>query len=128
MRSKNKNHISYSQLLIDFIDPILDGQEDEITFLEKAKAGQIAWNFCVSDKLGVKGDQYMKAVLKNITAQHPEAKEILDPLVIRKQTLFEQYDQYILLVESREKPNGETTLYVESAPAKYLKKMGESWM
>ena len=121
--SPNSTPIAYSQLLIEFIEPLLTGQEDELEFWEKAKAGQIAWNFCISDQSGILGDDYMKTVLKQITDQHPQAKEVLNTLTLRKQTHFAQYDQYILQVETRRKPNGEVTLYVESAAAFALPKM-----
>ncbi len=42
-----ENKISYSKILIDFIDPLLTGQEDETELLSKLTLGQIAWNFSV---------------------------------------------------------------------------------
>ncbi len=44
-----ENKISYSKILIDFIDPLLTGQEDETELLSKLTLGQIGWNFSVSD-------------------------------------------------------------------------------
>lgn len=118
-----KKRTSYSDLLMKFIAPILTGGETELEIWEKAKAGQMAWNFVVSDQAKIKGDHYMKAVLEQVTATYPEAKEILDPLVIRKRQHFSQYDQYILSVETRKKGPGEIILYVESAPAFAMPKM-----
>ena len=41
----NHKYISYSNLLLKFIDPLIDGSEDEEEVLQKAKMGMIAWNF-----------------------------------------------------------------------------------
>lgn len=123
MPDKKNPYISYSEILIEFIEPLLTGEEDEREYWEKAKAGQMAWNFCVSDKAGIQGDDYVKAVFKQITSQFPQAKEILNSLAIRKQTHFDHYDQYIFTVEIRRKSDGELKLYVESAPAFALPKM-----
>lgn len=114
------NYISYSNLLHQFIEPILDGTEDVEAYLEKAEAGKIAWNFCVSDKAGLTIDSQMKKIIKEITQEFSEAKETLNKLVLRKQMLFSQYDQFIFHVEIREKANGEKTLYVESVPTEIL--------
>lgn len=116
--------ISYSSVLIDFIHPLLNGDETDDEFLQKARIGQIAWNFAVSDKAGLTTDAKMKEVLKSITAQYRDSKEILNTLVMRKHDFFFYYDQIILTVEKREKPDGNTTLYVESAPASVLKDLG----
>lgn len=115
--------VSYSDILLEFIAPLLTGQETEQEIWEKAKAGQMAWNFVVSDQAKIKGDDYVKAVFKQITSAYPEAKEVLDPLVIRKHQHFSQYDQYILIVETRRKTPDEIVLHVESAPAFALPKM-----
>jgi hypothetical protein len=123
--NKNKEYVSYSSLLIDFISPILTGQEDELEFLEKAKTGVTAWNFCVSDQAGLAADSGIKIVLEEYLKEAPKwLKEIIDKLVIRKHTDFGKYDQYILLAETRRKPDGSAYLHVESAPVSILKQMG----
>lgn len=115
---KNKaGHISYSNLLLQFIEPILDGTEDEEAFMTKANMGKIAWNFCVSDQAELSIDHQMKTILKKMLPVNPQAKQILDQLVIRKQTRFAQYDQVIFDIEIRTQPDGSKTFYVESAPA-----------
>lgn len=119
-KSKNKGYVSYSTILIEFIDPLLSGEEDEDEFLMKAKAGMIAWNFCVADMENLEIDASMKAILKAVTKENSEAKETLNALVLRKQTLFSQYDQFIFKTEIRRKPDGSASLYVESAPSSVL--------
>lgn len=119
-----KRRVSYSSLLIEFIGPMLTGQETDEEFLTKAIVGQIAWNFAVSDKAELAMDQYMKEVLRSATEEFEDAQESLNALVLRKEVVFEEYDQLILKVEQRHKPDGSTTLYVESAPASILKKLG----
>ena len=124
LRFNKRRKVSYSSLLIEFIEPMLTGHETDEEFLTKAIVGQIAWNYAVSDKAGLAMDGYMKQVLKSVTEQYEDAQESLNALVLRKGVCFEEYDQLILKVEQRHKPDGSTTLYVESAPASILKKLG----
>ncbi len=121
MNSKTKRQ-SYSNLLIKFIQPLLTGEETEEEYLEKATIGQWAWNFAVSDKTEMIYDDYSKAIFKQITSQHPEAKLVLNKLVLRKQNNFAQHDQYIAEVSLRRKNKGEAILHVKSAPAFVLSK------
>ena len=109
--------ISYSNLLIKFIEPLLDGQEDEDEFLTKARMGMIAWNYHVSDQNKLPYDDKMKAILLYMTKQNKQGKEILNTLTLRKQLHFSDYDQFLVTVETRTKANGDTVLYVESIPA-----------
>lgn len=108
--------ISYSSLLIKFIDPLLDGTEDHEDFLSKAKFGQIAWNFAVSDKNGLPIDKEMKAILRQSSAANSEFRKTLDMMVMRKILEFGEYNQFIFRVENRHKENGTVNLFVESAP------------
>lgn len=117
-----KPAISYSNLLIQFIDPLLDGSEDEAAFLRKAKVGMIAWNFHVSDSHQLPYDKETKEILASATAENKEVKDILNYLLMRKQSDYYQYPQLIFKVEMRTKPNGMKTLYVESAPADKIAK------
>lgn len=109
--------ISYSNLLIKFIEPLINGLEDEEAFLTKAKIGMIAWNFHVSDSNELPYDKETKEILLKITKNDKEAKDILNSLVMRKQTRFSKYNQFIFRVKIRTKNDGTKTLYVESAPA-----------
>ncbi|MEM6769259.1 MAG: hypothetical protein AAF597_01640 [Bacteroidota bacterium] len=118
-----KGYVAYSAILIKFIQPLLDGKEDEEAYLTKAKMGMIAWNFHVSDQNRLPYDREMKAILKRMTEQNSEGKKILNQLVLRKERYFPNYNQFLAKVEIRTKPDGSTTLYVESYPAdKILKK------
>jgi hypothetical protein len=117
-----KHTISYSSLLIDFIAPLITGQEDEHEFLEKVKLGQIAWNFSVSDNNHLPYDDIHKTILLSLTERNSNLKDILNKLVARKELKYSQHNQFIFKVELRRKKTGEKTLYVESAPAKWIKK------
>lgn len=118
-------YISYSALLVEFIDPLLDGKENDEEFLMKAKAGQIAWNYAISDKHRLPFDIEMKNRLKKLVSIYPEMKETFDMLVIRKGAKFAEFNQYIFTVETRDKIDGSVNLYVESAPADKIKKHGD---
>lgn len=109
--------ISYSGLLIKFIEPLLNGDESDEEFLAKAKIGQIAWNHSVSDENNLLLDSEMKAALKTLISLYPDLKETMNMLVIRKAIEFGKYKQFIFKVENRHKSNGTVNMYVESAPA-----------
>lgn len=84
-----KNHpISYSRVLIEFIEPLLDVTEDEDEFLTNARMGMIAWNYHVSDQNKLPYDDIMKVILCQMTEENEEGKEILSALVLRKQLHF----------------------------------------
>ena len=116
-----REYISYSTILIQFIQPILDGNEDIEEYLTKAQMGMIAWNFHVSDQNKLPYDDIAKAILKKMTKENSEGKRILNQLVLRKEMHFSQYNQLLIKVEIRTKADDSTTLYVESCPVDKLK-------
>ena len=111
-----KEPTAYSAILIKFIAPLLDGEEDEEDFLAKARMGMIAWNFHLSDQNKLPYDKEMKAILKQMTKENSAGKVMLNKLVLRKEMEFAQYQQFIANVEIRTKPDDSVTLYVESFP------------
>ncbi len=111
-----ENKILYSKILIDFINPLLTGQEDETELLSKLTLGQIAWNFSVSDENDLPLDNMHKESFIKITQYNSELKEILNMLVLRKATKYSEHNQFIFKVEIREKALGEKVVYVESVP------------
>lgn len=122
MSAKNNLQISYSGILIKFIEPILTGAEDEHEYLLKAFAGQMAWNYCVSDENKLPLDSVQKEMMKYLTTQSAEAKQILNMLVLRKAMLYPNHQQFIFNVEIKTKPDGSKTLFVESTPADNIRK------
>jgi hypothetical protein len=117
-----KETISYSKLLIDFISPILTGQENEEEFYDKAKLGQIAWNFNVSDINTLPFDDIHKEIFINLAQSDSKLKEILNFLVLRKEIKFSQYNQFIFKIEIKTNEFGVKTLYAESASADKIEK------
>jgi len=118
-----KERVSYSTILIKFIQPILDGSETEEDYLAKAKAGMIAWNYHLSDQNKLPYDDEMKAILKQMASENREGKELLNKLVLRKEMKFSQYQQFLAKVEIRTKRDGSKTLYVESFPIDKIRKV-----
>lgn len=116
-----KNTISYSSLLIDFIAPLITGQEDEHEFLEKAKLGQIAWNFSVSDLNNLPYDDIHKAIFLGLTERDSKLRETLNMLVLRKGFKYSQHNQFLFKLEIRTNKLGQKTVYVESAPTDGIK-------
>ena len=115
-----RNKVSYSDVLIKFIEPLIDGTEDLDDFLMKARMGMVAWNYHVSDQNKLPYDKETKAVLEMMTSFNDEGKKTLNELVLRKEMHFSQYDQFIVKIETRRKPDGSTTLFVQSYPADKL--------
>ncbi|MEM9259990.1 MAG: hypothetical protein AAGA62_10110 [Bacteroidota bacterium] len=120
-----KNRISYSDVLIEYITPLLDGTEYLEDLEAKVKFGMVAWNYHVSDQNDLPLDAEMKAILKMMTMTHQEGRKKLNEMVLRKEQHFSQYNQYIATAEVRQKPDGSVTVYVESAPADKVKKAWE---
>jgi hypothetical protein len=118
-----ENKISYSKLLIDFIDPLLTGQEDETELLSKLTLGQIAWNFSVSDLNDLPLDNRHKESFIKITQYDSKLKEILNQLVLRRAAKYSQHNQFIFKVEIREKKFGEKVVYVEAMPGDKIGKI-----
>lgn len=102
---------------MEFIDPLLTGNEDESEFLSKARLGQVAWNFNVSDVNNLPYDDVHKSVLFDLSKKDKKFKETFNMLVKRKALKYSKYNQFIFTVEIRRKSDGGKTLYVESAPA-----------
>lgn len=113
--------ITYSSVLQDFIKPIVTENETEETYLEKAIAGMLAWNYSLSEKYHLPGYLKMKKSIQDLRIQFPESKSILDLLIKRKAKHFSKYDHYIFKVEVRTKEDGSKTIYVESAPVDKIK-------
>lgn len=109
--------VSYSSVLIKFIAPLLDGKEDKYEFLSKAKVGAIAWNVCVARDNKLNLDDFFKDMIAKKLPPSTQIKSILEFLTARKQMMFSQYQQFIFSVETRNKPDGSISLYVESGPA-----------
>lgn len=112
------NKISYSNLLIRFIEPLLNGQEIEEEFLMKAKLGQIIWNYSILEDDKSLPDNGVRDAYKKSVSENAEMKEVCDLLVVRKIEQFQEYNNFIFNVECRHNPDGSTNLHVESAPLK----------
>jgi len=117
-----RNYVSYSSILIQFIEPLLNGSETEEEYLMKAKMGIIAWNYHVSDQNKLPYDKEMKSILKQMTKTNSEGGKILNLLVLRKEANFINYKQLLTKVEIRRKSDNSTTLYVESFPVDKIMK------
>jgi hypothetical protein len=115
-----RKYVSYSDVLIRFIEPLIDGTEDADDFMMKARMGMVAWNYHVSDQNKLPYDQETKAIFKMMTSLNSEGQKTLNELVLRKEMHFSQYDQFIFKVERRIKPDNSAVLYVESCPADKL--------
>jgi hypothetical protein len=122
MKNKKKNQVSVSGLLTKYIEPLLTGKEDTDEYLKKAQIGQMAWNYCVSIDNDLKCSSEMNAIITATIAGNAGAMETLDKLYLRKRMLFMEHQLFILNVETRKKPFGRSSLFVESTHASNIGK------
>lgn len=115
--------ISYSKLLIDFIDPLITGQEDEQQFLDKLKLGKLAWNYSVSDLNDLPLDNIHKDIFLKLTQSNSALKEILNKLVLRKSMKYSQHNQFIFEVGIRKNKFGQKVFFAESIPTNKIDKI-----
>lgn len=109
--------ISYSDLLIKFIEPLSQEVEDEAHYLALARLGQLSWNFELAKRQSVPYHQVMRKIITEIASADPELRKAFDFLLQRKETEFKEYIQFILEVEIRVKKDGAKKLHVLSIPA-----------
>jgi len=112
----NDSYISYSKILIKFIDPIITGAETENELLLKAKIGMIAWNFNLSNYYEIPYKEETALILNEVTKENSDGRKILNSLVLRKEAEFSDYNQLITKVEINIKSDASKRLYVESIP------------
>ncbi|MCC5931911.1 MAG: hypothetical protein JJU28_21890 [Cyclobacteriaceae bacterium] len=115
--------VFYSQVLMDFIEPLLSGNEDNDEYLAKAWFGQTAWNYSIAEVNNLPYGAELKATIQKLNSMYPDMSEPMKRLVERKIEKFNDHNQFIFSVELRHKPDGTVSLYVESVPVdKLIKK------
>jgi hypothetical protein len=110
---------TYSQILQDFIEPIMTKKESEDSYFDKCLLGHVVWNYCVSSKykLPVAPDVY--EVLKEKYLIKQETKKAVDLLTKRWKQSFSHYDRFIMRIERKYK-NDSPTIYVETVSPEYF--------
>jgi hypothetical protein len=67
--------ISYSDLLVKFIEPLSLGVEDEAHYLALARLGQLSWNFELSKQHSFPSHEYMQRTITEIFSADPRTSE-----------------------------------------------------
>lgn len=116
-------NLKYSKLLIEFIDPIITGDEDEEEFMVKARLGQIAWNLIVTKENKLAPYKELQFIILETSVKVPNYNAIIELLKRRKEEHFGEHQQFILKTEVRSKPDGSGSLYVETTFAHKMKKL-----
>ncbi|MEO6132644.1 MAG: hypothetical protein ABIQ02_12410 [Saprospiraceae bacterium] len=112
--------ISYSELLTEFIDPLLDGKETESTYLDKAVIGMVAWNYHVAKSADSPFLKHVEEVYLDFRKKKINGSAIMDKLLKRKETMFRQYAQFFVRVDTRPGKDRTPVLHVEYLPIEML--------
>jgi hypothetical protein len=121
MKSNPAKHPSYSDILVQFISPLIDGSEDEESMMELASAGMLAWNYTFLDKMPPLLRSHYLNIIEEAKRTRPQGQWVFDLLCARKKELFADHQQYIVEVTKRKEGKVEDgrvnlVLRVESAP------------
>jgi hypothetical protein len=103
-------------LLLQFIEPLLDGSEDKVDLLVKEMIGQIAWNHAVLKDVEIPKKLEVIIAAQKLAQLNPDLSRTFWELGIRKEKFFAEYKQFIFTVENRVQPNGTVNLRVISVP------------
>lgn len=120
---KQEVNLKYSALLIEFIDPIITGDEDVEEVRLKARLGQIAWNQIVAKENKLAPFKEMQFMILETIPKVPDYNTIIELLTRRKEDHFGEHQQFILKTEVRSKPDESLSLYVETTFAHKMKKL-----
>jgi hypothetical protein len=107
--------------LQDFAAPLLNGNENTEEFLAKPKVAERAWNYCISEEFDLTIFPELKKAVDQSKKQHPDMEIVFHLMKELKKNDFDEYKNFIVKAESRIKPDGSQTLYVESLTPKRLK-------
>lgn len=120
--------VAYSAILQDFIQPICNDNETEVSFYQKCEVGRTVWNYCVAQEFNLSIANALYDAITEGNERHPEMKPVVDLLIERKRAFFRAYTNFIVTIEQRVRPDG-PSLYVESVPADKVEELlaGVKW-
>ena len=111
---------SYSQILTEFIDPLLDGNENESTYLDKANIGMVVWNYHVTKTHAISHAKAVKEVYDVISQTFPDGPAMMASLLERKEKSYGHVHQFLVKIELKDGRNGQRRLNVESMHIDHL--------
>ena len=106
--------VCYSDILLEFIEPLLTGEEGDLGFLSVALKGQIAWNYALLESRNHSFSEYYQKKILGVLQIDPNQKELFEMLIIRKALKFSQYHHIISKVDLEYNVPNIKTLYLET--------------
>jgi hypothetical protein len=111
----------YSEIIQNFIRPLLNSKDNDEVLLQKFKLGEIIWNYCIAKEFQLPVFDELDRIVTEQNQKNTEMKAVFDEFVKYKRTDFNHYKNFIIKLEYRLKAGGKT-LYVESVHPLHLKK------
>jgi hypothetical protein len=115
----NTGKVKYSQLLIEFVRPIISPKDDISVIKEKYAFGALVWNISI---LREKSEEVYQLAKKDIARIMPfyasEIEQLFDEMVKRKQEKFFEYKNIITDFEIRKIRGLDYDLTVATTPLK----------
>ncbi len=99
---------------MEFIEPLLTGEEGDLGFLSVALKGQIAWNYALLETRNHPFCEYYQNKILGVVKIDPHQKELFEMLIIRKSLKFSQYHCLITKVDLELNVPNIKTLYLET--------------
>lgn len=94
-----------SEVLVEFVDPYLEGIESEDALKKLLTLGMVAWNAAVV--LGSKGDELVERILEKVPADSRSTlKRSIEDLILRKKTYFADIKRLFIDFKLVMTPNG----------------------
>jgi len=117
---ENPSDIKYSDLIKEFITPLLSGKEDKKLMKFLVFLGVTTWNSAIIKTHNQKQYDDLRVNIINELNDLPAFDQIFDALVQRKLLEFEQYDHLINDFEVHEYSNGNFEISVAHLPSEHI--------
>jgi hypothetical protein len=105
--------LKYSEILIDYADPLLESNDSSDLQLDKLRTAQSIWNFCIAQEFGLKSFLFLNKIFLEGVKENPEFMKTFLMLRIRKKEKFNQHKIFIIDVYYNNLPDNTTTIKVE---------------
>lgn len=116
----NNGKIKYSDLLKEFVHPIMS-ETDDISIVRKKYAfGVLTWNAATLKEKSEEIYQNSKSDISSIMPDTPEIEQLFDEMVKRKQEEFSEFKSIIVDFEIRKTRGLDYDLTVATTPLKDL--------
>lgn len=115
----NNDKIKYSELLKEFVRPLMSEGDNIAIVRTKYTLGAYAWNAAILREKSEKGYQSAKKEVSSITPDVPEIELLFDEMVKHKQEWFADYKNIIADFEIKKIRGLDFDLTVATTPLKH---------